>query len=335
MPTHGHGQGYTDLNFLIPELVRAHRLPQGAVLRAERRLLLRRLGRHRLPHAGSTRPSPALTLGETATGAAWVAARPRLAPGMTLLGAVELQHNDGPWTVPEDLRKTNARADAERRHAQAQGWSASLMAYDATLDLHRPDPAAADRRRHFQRPALRPLRLARPERRRHDRGAQPVGRVARDSAGRRHAVAAYAIDYELDLYSNFTYALERPSPGDQFKQHDKRAGLRRSTPATPSSTRSAGSPPRSEFGVQLRHDRIARGPVRHRGAAGHRHDARRRGARDAARRATARPRVELDALAARHRRPACRPATQQGRRLTLAANGGSASDTPVVAQAQR
>ena len=33
MPTHGHGQGYTDLNFLIPELVAAHRLPQGPVLR--------------------------------------------------------------------------------------------------------------------------------------------------------------------------------------------------------------------------------------------------------------------------------------------------------------
>ena len=38
MPTHAHGQGYTDLNFMIPELVDAHRLPQGTVLRRRGRL---------------------------------------------------------------------------------------------------------------------------------------------------------------------------------------------------------------------------------------------------------------------------------------------------------
>ena len=36
MVSHAHGQGYSDLNFLIPELVVAHRLPQGAVLRRGR-----------------------------------------------------------------------------------------------------------------------------------------------------------------------------------------------------------------------------------------------------------------------------------------------------------
>ena len=32
--THAHGQGYTDLNFIIPELISARRLLEGAVLRA-------------------------------------------------------------------------------------------------------------------------------------------------------------------------------------------------------------------------------------------------------------------------------------------------------------
>jgi hypothetical protein len=45
--SHAHGQGWTDLNFLIPELVGAPRLPQGAVLGARRRL---RLGRQRRRH---------------------------------------------------------------------------------------------------------------------------------------------------------------------------------------------------------------------------------------------------------------------------------------------
>ena len=33
MPTHGHGQGYADINFLIPELIAAMNAPQGTVFR--------------------------------------------------------------------------------------------------------------------------------------------------------------------------------------------------------------------------------------------------------------------------------------------------------------
>ena len=33
MPTHGHGQGYADINFMIPELIAVGQCPQGAVLR--------------------------------------------------------------------------------------------------------------------------------------------------------------------------------------------------------------------------------------------------------------------------------------------------------------
>ena len=47
MPTHAHGQGYSDLNFLIPELVDRIELPQGPVLRRRGRLLVGRRGAHR------------------------------------------------------------------------------------------------------------------------------------------------------------------------------------------------------------------------------------------------------------------------------------------------
>ena len=33
---------------------------------------------------------------------------------------------------------------------------------------------------------------------------------------------AYAVDYELDLFSNFTYFLDHPDTGDQFEQRDDR-----------------------------------------------------------------------------------------------------------------
>lgn len=68
-------------------------------------------------------------------------------------------------------------------------------------------------------------------------------------------VAAYAIDYRLKLFSNFTYALERPASGDQFSQQDRRTvyGL---TASQAFDHAIGGLPARSEFGVQLRHDRI-------------------------------------------------------------------------------
>jgi hypothetical protein len=43
MPTHGHGQGYADINFMIPELIQSVNVRQGSVLRDCRRLRLRRL----------------------------------------------------------------------------------------------------------------------------------------------------------------------------------------------------------------------------------------------------------------------------------------------------
>ena len=48
MPTNGHGQGYSDLNFLIPELVSGVQYSEGPVLRRPGRLRDRRLGEHQL-----------------------------------------------------------------------------------------------------------------------------------------------------------------------------------------------------------------------------------------------------------------------------------------------
>ena len=46
MPTHGHGQGYADLSFLIPEVVERCALSQGSLLCGCRRFFRRRLGGH-------------------------------------------------------------------------------------------------------------------------------------------------------------------------------------------------------------------------------------------------------------------------------------------------
>jgi len=68
-------------------------------------------------------------------------------------------------------------------------------------------------------------------------------------------VSAYAIDYGLTLFSDFTYAMERPAQGDQFSQQDRRTTYGLSASHTIDYTL-AGLPARSEFGLQLRDDRI-------------------------------------------------------------------------------
>ena len=45
-PTNTHGQGYSDLNFIMPELANGPRLHQGPLLRRHRRLRLRGLDPH-------------------------------------------------------------------------------------------------------------------------------------------------------------------------------------------------------------------------------------------------------------------------------------------------
>ena len=67
--------------------------------------------------------------------------------------------------------------------------------------------------------------------------------------------SGYLIDYNLNLWSNFTYFLDNPATGDQFEQVDKRQiyGGHLSYSAF---TNWRGIPVSNEFGVQVRVDDI-------------------------------------------------------------------------------
>ena len=253
MPTHAHGQGYADLNVLIPELVEriAYRkgpyfadhgdfAAAGAADIAYRRTLAAPLAEFTLGARGFRR---ALAGASTAVGAR-----------TSLLAALELQHNDGPWVVPERLRKSNALLTLAGGDA-GSGWSASLMGYRA----------------HWSATDQIPERLiaagtyeGRPFGRFDSLDASDGGRTRRSSlsgewhrqeGGSRTQAAAYVVDYGLQLWSNFTYALERPATGDQFSQKDERRVVGASASHAFEHTL-AGWPARSAFGLQLRHDRI-------------------------------------------------------------------------------
>jgi len=253
MPTHGHGQGYSDLNFLIPELVDRIEYRKGPYFAKNGDFASAGSAdivyRHTLDA-----PFVAVILGERGYRRSVGAGSFEIAPGVQLLGAVELQRNDGPWTVPEGLHKSNAVLTLSGG-AAAEGWSASFMGYDAHWTSTDQVPqrlidAGAYNGRPFGRfDSLDPS----------DGGQTRRTSLSGDWHRRTDAgttkVSAYAIDYRLKLYSNFTYALERPADGDQFSQQDKRSvyGLAASHSFD---HQIGGLPARSEFGAQLRHDRI-------------------------------------------------------------------------------
>jgi hypothetical protein len=249
MPSHGHGQGYTDLNFLIPELVDRIEYRKGPYFAKNGDFSS--AGSADIAYSRSfAAPFASLTVGQRGYRRGVGAGSASVGGGHTLMGALELQRNDGPWTVPEDLKRANGVLTLSGGSAQ-RGWSASVMAYDASWTGTDQVPERLVREGYNGQPfgrfdSLDPTSGG-------DTRRTSFSGEWRDTNGAHSSrVSAYAMDYRLSLYSNFTYALD--SADDQFSQQDRRKvyGLA----ATHSIDHTLGPlAARSELGVQLRHDR--------------------------------------------------------------------------------
>ncbi len=126
LPTHGHGQGYSDLNVLIPELVDHLEYKLGNYY-AE-------LGDFGAAggatlHLARTLPSPLLRAEAGAYGfRRLVGAASRTVGRGTWLAGAEAKGYDGPWDVPQGLRKTSALARYTWRGPSTE-WSLLAMSY--------------------------------------------------------------------------------------------------------------------------------------------------------------------------------------------------------------
>ena len=95
MASHAHGQGYMDLNFLIPELVESLRYRKGAFAAEDGDFAT--TGASRIGYLGEIeRPYAQLTAGPYGYQRALAAGSTRVDGGWTLLGAVEGSRYDGP-----------------------------------------------------------------------------------------------------------------------------------------------------------------------------------------------------------------------------------------------
>jgi hypothetical protein len=246
MPTHAHGQGYTDINFLIPELVDQVHYRKGTYYAEEGNFSA--AGAARLSYADRiAEPTLSLTAGQEDYYRVFGAAAPEIAGGTLLLG-VDWSTNDGPWTLPEDSRKTSGLVKYSRG-SDERGVSVTAMGYDGEWNSTDQIPQrAVDAGMISRFGHIDPT----------DGGESHRYSLSLDAWSRNEtqgwSALAYAIDYELDLISNFTYALDREN-GDQFEQYDNRSvyGGRYVYDRTASLT---SLPGRLELGAELRLDDI-------------------------------------------------------------------------------
>ena len=252
MPSHGHGQGYSDLNFLIPELVDRIDYRKGPYF--ARNGDFAAAGSADIAYRTTLDEGfAALTLGQRQFQRFVGGGSGRLGD-LRLLGAIEVQHNDGPWQLPERLRKTNGVLTLSGG-TRAEGWSTSLMAYDARWTSTDQVPERLIRAGTFNGQPFGRFDAVDKSDGGETRRSSLSGEWHWNSGTEATNVAAYAMKYRLKLFSNFTYAMERPDEGDQFLQQDGRS-VYGANASHAVDHRLGDLPARSEIGLQLRHDRI-------------------------------------------------------------------------------
>jgi hypothetical protein len=248
MPSHGHGQGYADLNFLIPEMVRGVEFRKGPYYAD-----LGDFGAaggfdvHYFTHLPSN--TALVEGGQHGFGRALVGLNYALNPNTNVIAATEYEQNDGPWVIPDRERKTSSVIRLSSGTDQ-NGYSLTAMAYHNDFHATNQVPLRAINSGIVDR-----FGIIDPS----DGGS--TGRYSfsgsiTDTTGKWTTQAsAYAIAYDLKLFSNFTYFLNDPIRGDQIEQSDKRTvfGFDARESYGQSWFTLAG---RTDIGLSLRHDRI-------------------------------------------------------------------------------
>jgi len=246
MPTHAHGQGYTDLNFLIPEVVGDLHYKKGPYYADEGDFAT--AGTVRMGLLNKVDTTATLGYGQDGYRRALLMGSPEVGAG-TLLYAGEVYHNDGPFVNPDDYNKLNGLL----RYHQGTNrdfFTITAMAYTGQWNSTDQVPEHAVDEGLIGRFGT----LAPTDGGETTRESLSFNRVKRTDADESQ-FSAYLIRYKLNLWSTFTYDLSDPVNGDQMLQHDDRVvyGFKGSKTWY---TDPAGLPMSNLIGVQARVDDI-------------------------------------------------------------------------------
>jgi hypothetical protein len=215
--SHAHGQGYTDLNFIIPEVIST-------------------IGYRKGPYAaqdgdfGAAGSADIHYADALPHGIAWamlgafnyergvIADSTALSRG-SLLYALDAEHDDGPWDHPNNCKRFNGllRYSSGDR---LNGWSMTGSSYAGAW--YASDQIA---RRAVDEGLIGNYGNLDSSDGGYSQRYEVSGNWHAGDATQQTEISAYAVGYRLNLLSDFTYFLADPVNGDQFEQIDRRFEL--------------------------------------------------------------------------------------------------------------
>ena len=213
--THAHGQGYTDINFIIPEMIESLDYSKGPYYGKEGDFA--NAGAVRM-HSKSSMDDTLIKIGFGQFGYQRVllagGTNDLFSDGDRFIAALDTTRYDGPWDVAQEQEKYSAMAKYTFGNA-VNGGNISFMGFDNTWTATDQVP-----QRYIDNGGDRYDSLD-------DTTGGDSHRYSisyegwHDIAGKSLLSNVYVVDYGLDLFSNYTYAID-PVNGDQIRQYDER-----------------------------------------------------------------------------------------------------------------
>ena len=248
LPSHAHGEGYADMNTVIPEFVRRVNFEKGPYYAD--------VGNY--GSAGSAHLEFFKTLpqnfvkvegGMYGYGRVVFGVSQKLGPGNLLYGG-EAYHDDGPWTHPDNYYKFNGLLTYSQE-GYANGFSVTARGYHGKWNSSDQIPENAV-------PVVGFFGALNPTDGGHSQRYSLQAEWHRQGANSASRVVVYGFYYDLDLFSDFTYFLTDLGRGDQFEQKDRRgvAGLYAQHTIF---SQWFGRRVENTFGLQVRNDWIRNG----------------------------------------------------------------------------
>ena len=212
LPSHAHGEGYSDMNTVISEFIQRVNFQKGPYYAD--------VGNY--GSAGNADLVFFKTLPQTffdfeggmlGYGRFVFGASQKLGLGNLLVGG-EVYHSDGPWKHPDDYNKFNGLVTYSRG-GDANGFSITARGYHGKWN-------SIDQIADNAVPLVGFFGTLNPTDGGNSQRYSLQGEWHRYGANSVTQLMAYGFYYDLDLFSDFTYYLTDPIRGDQFEQKDRR-----------------------------------------------------------------------------------------------------------------
>lgn len=212
LPSHAHGEGYADMNTVIPEFVQRVNFEKGPYYAdvgnygsagSAHLEFLKVLPQNFFQLEGGTYGYERAVFGVS-----------RKAGSGNLLFGGEVYHDDGPWKNPDDYLKFNGLLTYSRGD-DARGFSITAHGYHGKWNSSDQISAEAV-------PIVGFFGTLNPSDGGNSQRYSLQAEWHRQHANSATKIMAYGFYYDLDLFSDFTYYLTDPVHGDQFEQQDRR-----------------------------------------------------------------------------------------------------------------